>query len=353
MNQFDSIFLVGTRIVVCVGSGGVGKTTSSAALGQVAAGKGLRTVVVTVDPARRLADALGLAEGLTAEPQFLHGSDAGGELWAMMLDPRTTFDRVIAAEARPDLAAKIGKNRLYNNFANGMSGTHNYLATEELFRLSNDERFDIVVVDTPPSTTVLDIIDAPGRLVRLIDNRIYRVLSGRSSGVMGVMTRMANRFVRTLASVIGADVIDDAVEFFGLFKPLEQGFRDRAVAVEALLAGDETQVILVTTPRPDVVAMAGSLAQDLDERSLMPDTVIVNMAHPDLGEDAEDFDDTRDIEAVQRLRRRVEAERRAVDPLGSLIGAEAARLIWVPALAGDVHDSAGLAHVASYLRAGG
>ncbi|MCB0991186.1 MAG: ArsA-related P-loop ATPase [Acidimicrobiales bacterium] len=349
----QGIDLDGVEVLVCVGSGGVGKTTTAAALAIVAADRGRRAVVITVDPARRLADALGLTGGLTDEPQKLTDTPAGGQLWAMMLDPRATFDRVVAAEASAQEAARIYANGLYNNFADGMSGTHNYLATEELFRLSNDDRFDLVVVDTPPSTTVLDIVDAPRRLVRLIDNRIYRVLSGRSTGVVGVMTKVANRFVRSLASVVGADVIEDAVEFFGLFKPLEQGFKNRALAVEELLAGDVTKVVLVTTPRPDVVATASSLAQDLEARSLMPDTVVVNMAHPDFGEDPAEFESDADVLAVTRLAHRVSAEHAAVQPLSQLIGVgRGGEMLWVPALSGDVHDTEGLQHVASHLGAG-
>jgi anion-transporting ArsA/GET3 family ATPase len=328
-------------VILVVGSGGVGKTTTSAALAIRAAQLGRRVVVVTVDPAKRLADALGLV-GLTAEPQRISG-DVAGELWALMLDPRTTFDRLIAREsAHDELTERIRNNRVYRNLADGLSGTQEYLATEELYALHQDSRFDLVVVDTPPSRHVLDIVDAPDRLVTLFDNRLYQLLTGKSSGVAGLIAKSAQRFVKTVAGVVGADVVEEAVEFFTVFESLEGGFRDRAVAVTALLRSNAAKVVLVAGPKPDVIATAINLTDGLTERQLAPDAAVLNLLHPDSGGSSSGRG-----EAAVRLRARANAEANAVAPLVERLGDVA--IVKVPLLAEDIHDAEGLEHVVGCL----
>ena len=333
-----------TRVVLTVGTGGVGKTTVSAALGAAAAADGWRAVVVTVDPARRLADALGATGELGSEPVRLHVHDNGGEFWATMLDPTVTFDRLVEEHAPSDeVAAEMRANRIYENLAGGLSGTQDYLAVEELHWLVNDGRFDLVVVDTPPSTTALDIVDAPARLVRLFDNRIYQLLTGRSRGALGLMSRAAQRFVATVASVVGAAIVDDAIEFFGLFEELEAGFRQRAIEVDELLRGDDCAVVVVASPRRDTVSTATRLVAALTDRGLAPEVGVINMAHPRPA----GLDDAPPSIAVERLRTRVGDELEAVQPLVDSLDTT---VIEVPTLPGDVHDAEGLAHVEDHLR---
>jgi len=339
-------------IFVVVGSGGVGKTTSAAALGLRAAELGRRAVVVTVDPARRLADALGLVDGLSAEPELVINR-GDGEMWASMLDPRTTFDRLIAEQySDKELTAQIQANHMYGNLAGGLSGTHEYLAAEELYALHQDERFDLVIVDTPPSRHALDIVDAPVRLVTLFDNRIYQLLTGHTTGLGHLIAKSAQRFVNTVASVVGADVVEDAVEFFTLFESLEGGFRDRAVAVHDLLTGPDTAVVLVAAPRPDVVQTGLDLTSALADRSMAPEAVIINLLHPDPSADLSPAVRGRLLsgppgDAAARLARRSDHEQAAIKPLVAAAGA--AVVVEVPILADDIHDREGLTHVVTHL----
>ncbi|NOX29763.1 MAG: ArsA family ATPase [Actinobacteria bacterium] len=330
-----------------VGTGGVGKTTVSAALASAAARTGRRAVVVTVDPARRLADALGVAGELSSEPTKLAEHSNGGELWGSMLDPRVTFDRLVDSHA-PDAATAVAmrQNRIYRNMTNGLSGTQDYLAIEELYWLAHDDRFDLVVVDTPPSQTALDIVDAPGRLTRLFDNRIYQLLTGRRSGATRLFSRAAQRFVKMVGAVVGAGIVDDAVEFFGLFEDLEAGFRDRAAAVGELLTSDKAMVVLVASPRADTVASALGLIRALITRQLRPDAVVVNLVHPR----PDGLATAPSSEAVDRLRKRVESEDKAMAPL---IEANLGRaIVSIPTLPGDIHDQEGLKHVERHLTTG-
>ncbi len=341
--------LATSSVVLVVGSGGVGKTTNAAALAIRAAQTGRRTVVVTVDPARRLADALGLVSGLSATPQRID-LDVEGELWALMLDPRTTFDRLIEREStHPDLTERIRSNRIYQNLAGGLSGTQEYLATEELYSLHQDDRFDLVVVDTPPSRHVLDIVDAPLRLVTLFDNRLYQLLTGKTSGPVRFISRAAQRFAKIVAGVVGAEVVEDAIEFFTIFESLEGGFQQRAVAVTKLLTSPQASIVLVAGPKPDVVATGVDLVDALTHRSMPPAGLIINLIHPDLmslqGGDVE-LDPSAD-DALSRLLRRRAHERGAVEPLLTAIGE--VPVVEVPLLAEDIHDQAGLSHVVARL----
>ena len=164
------------RILVCCGSGGVGKTTTAAVLALEAARAGRRAVVVTIDPAKRLADALGL-EGLTGTPSRIEG-DWPGELWALMLDTKSTFDDLVVENASsPEQGERILTNRFYRNISGALSGTQEYMAMEKLYELNQRTEFDLVVVDTPPTRNALDFIDAPRRLTRFLDHRLFRMIT--------------------------------------------------------------------------------------------------------------------------------------------------------------------------------
>ena len=347
MSTFEDILTERTVIVV-VGSGGVGKTTTAAALGLRAAQLGRRAIVVTVDPARRLADALGLAAGLSSDAQLIN-TGPSGEMWAAMLDPRTTFDRLIAEQSLDlELTRRITGNRIYNNLAGGLSGTHEYLATEELFALHQDDRFDLVIVDTPPSRDALDIVDAPTRLVTLFDNRIYQLLTGHNSGLGWIIGKTAQRFVRTVAAIVGSEVVEDAIEFFTLFESLEGGFRDRAIAVRELLTSHATAVVLVASPKFDVVITGLALTSALSKRSMAPEAMIVNLLHPDPSATSPQAERAEILErpiddAAGRLARRSDSERAAIEPLLKATGQ--IPIVEVPFLADDIHDEDGLGHV--------
>ena len=269
-------------VVVCCGSGGVGKTTVSATVALAAARAGRRSCVVTVDPARRLADALGV-ESLPNTPSEVQG-DWPGHLYALMLDSKGTFDDLVERYARtPEQAESILGNRLYQNLAGALSGTQEYMAMEKLYELVHSEEFDIVVVDTPPTRNALDLLDAPRRLTRFLENRLFRALlvpTRMSLRAVGVATQA---LLRTISKVAGAEIVQDAVGFFQAFEGMEDGFRSRASAVHELLADPDTAYVLVTSARPDAITEAGFFAEKLAERDVAVAALVVNRIAPSFG----------------------------------------------------------------------
>lgn len=340
------------NVVVCCGSGGVGKTTTAAALAVEAASLGRRACVVTIDPARRLADALGLDE-LTNDPREVSGAWPG-ELWALMLDTKTTFDALVLKYASSEQQAKrIVSNRLYRNVSGALSGTQEYMAMEKLHELHATGSFDVIVIDTPPTRNALDFLDAPRRLTRLLDNRIFRLLVIPTSSYLRAVSAATQRVLRTIARVIGAEVVDDAVGFFEAFEGMEQGFRDRARDVTRLLSSDETAFVVVASPRRDATAEAVFFANKLIEAGLGVDGIVVNRMQPSFGEQ----EPTLRADASSALRR-LAANRNAFaalarsehGELGALRDAAgSAPIAYVPCLRDDVHDLTGLEAVRSYL----
>lgn len=279
--------LVGeSRVIVCSGSGGVGKTTTAAVLAMQAAMDGRRAVVVTIDPARRLADALGLA-GLTNEPALVHG-DWSGELWAMMLDTKATFDGLVQRYARnPEQARTILANGFYRNISSSLSGTQEYMASEKLYELAVEGDYDLVVVDTPPTRNALDFLQAPQRLARFLDHRLYKVLMMPTKGLVKAVNFAAQTLMRSIAKVVGAEVIADAVEFFAAFEGMEAGFTERARHVDALLRKPETAFVLIASPRADTVAEATFFANELQRLGITVRALIVNRMSPLFDPDGE------------------------------------------------------------------
>ena len=346
-----------SSVVICTGSGGVGKTTTAAVMAMEAAHRGRRACVVTIDPARRLADAMGLA-GLTDTPARVDGPWPG-ELWAMMLDTKSTFDALVAQNAAtPEQAAAILDNRFYRNISGSLSGTQEYMAMEKLYELHTGDRFDLVVVDTPPTRNALDFLDAPRRLTHFLDHRLYRLLVAPTKGLARAMNVAAQTFLRTVSRVVGAEVVQDAIGFFAAFEGMDAGFRERAAAVTELLAAEETAFVLITAPRRDVVEEATFFADRLADAGIDVQALIVNRVHPEFG--------TRSSAAAQR---RLEAlattplapfARNVADfaalaatedgHLAGLTGQVApAPVVRVPFLDSDVHDLAGLDRIAAYL----
>ncbi len=269
-------------VIVCCGSGGVGKTTVSATFALAAARAGRRSCVVTVDPARRLADALGV-QSLPNTPTEVAG-DWPGHLHALMLDSKGTFDDLVGRYARTsEQAESILSNRIYQNLASSLSGTQEYMAMEKLYELVHSKAFDVVVVDTPPTRNALDLLDAPRRLTRFLENRLFRALLVPTRMSLRAIGVAAQALLRTIAKVAGAEIVQDAVSFFQAFEGMEDGFRSRASAVHELLADPATAYVLVTSARPDAVAEAGFFAEKLAERDVAVAALVVNRIAPSFG----------------------------------------------------------------------
>jgi anion-transporting ArsA/GET3 family ATPase len=338
-----------SRIIVCCGSGGVGKTTSAAALALTAAESGRKVVLITIDPAKRLADALGL-QGLTNDPSPIAVDGAGG-LWAMMLDARATFDAVIRQQSRNEAQVRrILENPFYDNVASRLSGSQEYMAAEKLFELSNDDRFDLVVVDTPPTREALDFLEAPQKLMNFLDHRVYRWLIAPARSGLKIVNLAAQPILRTIGRVIGADVLADAINFFQAFEGIESGFRDRADAVQRLLKSDVTKYLVVASPRRDTVDEAIYFSRQLQSAGRGVTGLIVNRLQPLFGSGtaeesegaaraAQDRGET-DLAVLHRnmahLRRISEAEEDAIAPL--LTFAEKSVISRVYQRPQDVHD---------------
>lgn len=277
-----------SSVVICCGSGGVGKTTTAALVAMEAARLGRRSVVVTIDPARRLADALGL-EGLTNEPSPIAGEwdepgGSGGEMSALMLDTKGTFDGLVRRySADPDQAERILANSFYRNISGALSGTQEYMASEKLYELAVEGGFDLVVVDTPPTRNALDFLDAPKRLAQFLDHRLYKVLLSPSKGIGRAVNVATQAVMRQIAKVVGSDVISDALAFFKAFEGMEEGFKERAQEVDRLLHRRSTAFLLVASPKADTVAEAGYFADELAAKDIEVRGLIVNRTQPAFG----------------------------------------------------------------------
>lgn len=346
-----------SHVIVCCGSGGVGKTTTAAVVALEAARRGRRAVVVTIDPAKRLADALGL-EGLTNEPSEIDGPWKG-RLWAMMLDTERTFNALVATYAgSAEQAEKILDNRFYRNIAGALSGTQEYMASEKLFELANDERFDLVVVDTPPSRNALDFLEAPGRLARFLEHRLYRLVTAPTRGIVRAVNLAAQSFLRGVAKVVGGEVIADALAFFAAFDGMEEGFSGRARMVEHLLREDDTAFVLVASPKRETVDEATFFADKLAEHEIAVRAVVVNRIHPLPGSPHPEADRQRAEEFAgtalgDHYRCLSELEQVAIAERGHLADltrrAAGAPMIEIPYLPFEVHDLATLDALADHL----
>jgi anion-transporting ArsA/GET3 family ATPase len=281
------------HIVVCCGTGGVGKTTVAAVLAVEGARRGRNAVVVTIDPAKRLANTLGL-DSLSDTPHEIDRgrwdrdgtAPAGSHLSALMLDTKSTFDHLVVKHAADDQQAqRILANTFYRNVSTALSGTQEYMAMEKLHELHEEGGYDLIVVDTPPTRHALDFLDAPKRLTRLLDNRIFRLLMMPTRAYLRVVGAGVQAFLRTVSRVVGTEVIDDVVAFFRAFEGMEEGFRDRATQVLALLADPSSSFVLVTSPRRDAVEEATFFAERLSESDIPVEGLVVNRVHPSFGDE--------------------------------------------------------------------
>ena len=364
------------RVVICCGTGGVGKTTVAASVGLAAARAGRRVAVVTIDPARRLADALGIGP-LGNDPQQVpatllprrpdaaaDASSPAGELWALMLDAQATFDALVARHATDDgQRDRILANPFYRNVSSRLSGTQEYMAAEKLYELTTDARFDLVVVDTPPARNALDFLDAPERLSRFLDHRVYRALMAPARGYLKAVGAASQVMLRPIAKVVGAEVVADAMAFFQNFDGMEAGFRHRSTAVAAQLRDASTSYVLVAAPRADAVAEAGWFADRLGELTLSVGALVVNRTHPAFG--AGGSGDAAEAAAAASIAGRADlaawwttlAEQRLVaEAEAAQIASLAAKVAPAPIVTvalrpTDVHDLAALAAIADTLDA--
>jgi anion-transporting ArsA/GET3 family ATPase len=274
-----------TRIIVCCGSGGVGKTTSAAALGLRAAERGRHVVVLTVDPARRLAQSMGLSS-LDNTPRLVEGTQAeaaGGSLHAMMLDMKRTFDEIVEAHAEPDRAAQILANPFYQSLSSSFAGTQEYMAMEKLGQLRRADEWDLIVVDTPPSRSALDFLDAPQRLGRFLDGRLIRLLTGPTKtggrAYLKLVTTGFSMVTGVITKVIGVQLLRDVQTFVAAFDTMFGGFRERAEDTYRLLQAPGTAFLVIATPEPDALREASYFVERLSSDQMPLAGLIVNRVH--------------------------------------------------------------------------
>jgi anion-transporting ArsA/GET3 family ATPase len=269
-----------TRIVVTCGSGGVGKTTTAAALALRAAEAGRRTVVLTIDPARRLAQSMGLTE-LDNTPRVVDAAD--GNLYAMMLDMKRTFDEVVSAHSTPERADQIFANPFYQALSSSFAGTQEYMAMEKLSQLAETGEWDLIVVDTPPSRSALDFLDAPQRLGRFLDGRMIRVLTmpARAGGkaYLRVVTAGFTVFSKIMSRILGGELLSDVSAFIAALETMFGGFRQRAEHTYQLLKADGTAFIVVAAPEPDALREASYFVERLDGDGMPLAGLVVNRLH--------------------------------------------------------------------------
>jgi anion-transporting ArsA/GET3 family ATPase len=360
--------LDGRSICICAGSGGVGKTTTSAALAAGLAARGQKVAVLTIDPAKRLADSLGLRE-LENEPRQVDpslfakaGVEMQGELWAMMLDAKATFDELVQKHA-PDEETRdrILQNRIYRQISNALAGSQEYMAMEKLFEIHQEGDFDFLVLDTPPSRNALDFLDAPKRLTQFIEGRGMKLFMKPTGFGMKLAGRGTSMMFGVLKKVVGIDLLADLGEFFAAFSGMVDGFQERAKRVSELLGDPGTSFMVVCGPQGEPIDEAVYFHRKLVEAKLPVGGVLVNKVHYLLEEDVADVEieaELRDLLDDDDLASRVAsnfsdyralAERDAANIDRLVRELKARRVIRIPYLDEDIHDLEGLLQIDRYL----
>ncbi|MFD9866916.1 ArsA family ATPase [Streptomyces niveus] len=271
-----------TRIIVCCGSGGVGKTTTAAALGVRAAERGRKVVVLTIDPARRLAQSMGI-DSLDNTPRQVKGIEGSGELHAMMLDMKRTFDEIVEAHADPDRARAILENPFYQSLSAGFAGTQEYMAMEKLGQLRARDEWDLIVVDTPPSRSALDFLDAPKRLGSFLDGKFIRLLMapakmGGRAGMKFLNVGMS-MMTGTLGKLLGGQFLRDVQTFVAAMDTMFGGFRTRADATYRLLQAPGTAFLVVAAPERDALREAAYFVERLAAEGMPLAGLVLNRVH--------------------------------------------------------------------------
>jgi len=378
--------LAGRRIVICLGCGGVGKTTVSAALALLGARLGRRVLVLTIDPARRLADALGL-EQMGHEPRRIApdllarlGVPPEGELSAAMLDMKSTFDELVARFARSDAEReRILANPIYQHVSDALAGSAEYSAMEKVYQLSESKDLDLVVLDTPPAQHALDFLEAPERLLGFLESPLVRLMlhpafaAGRTG--FRLFQRGAARVLKLMERVSGLAFLEDVSEFLLAFEGMSEGFRERARTVERTLFGPQTAFVLAAGPGPEAAAQGAALLERLAASRVSLAGLVVNRMRLWPGEGAAPAAISADAagllaaalgeahgavfparaaaEAALELARGyaslVQRDARAVEPLAGRVRERGGFVTRIPEFDRDVHDLDGLAAIADRL----
>jgi anion-transporting ArsA/GET3 family ATPase len=268
------------RVVVCCGAGGVGKTTTAAAMALRAAEYGRTVVVLTIDPAKRLAQALGIEELGNSPQQVPLAPEVTGELHAMMLDMRSTFDEMVIEHSGPERAQAILENPFYQTVATSLAGTQEYMAMEKLGQLLGEDRWDLVVVDTPPSRNALDFLDAPKRLGSFMDGRLWRLLLGPGRGIGRLVTGVMGLAMKAMSTILGSQMLSDASAFIQSLDSTFGGFREKADRTYELLKRRGTQFVVVSAAEPDALREATFFVDRLSEEGMPLAGLILNRTHP-------------------------------------------------------------------------
>jgi anion-transporting ArsA/GET3 family ATPase len=360
------------RIIVCCGSGGVGKTTTAAALALRAAERGRKVVVLTIDPARRLAQSMGI-EALDNTPRPVPGIGEGaGSLDAMMLDMKRTFDEVVESQASPEKAKQILNNPFYVAVSSSFAGTQEYMAMEKLGQLDKaaraSGRWDLIVVDTPPSRSALDFLDAPERLSSFLDGKFMRLLLAPARGPARLMTAGFNMVTKAVTTIIGGQVLSDMQAFVSAFDTLFGGFRQRAQRTFELLQADGTSFLVVAAPEPDALREAAYFVERLSSEDMPLAGLVVNRAsvapEVDLSPAAAMSgyeklrDSTDDASRTAAGLLRLHADRALIVERETRLRARFATAhpdvatVVLPALPTDVHDLDGLRDIGALLASG-
>jgi anion-transporting ArsA/GET3 family ATPase len=356
------------RIIVCCGSGGVGKTTTSAALALRAAERGRKVAVLTIDPARRLAQSMGIQE-LDNTPRPVPGITGDGTLDAMMLDMKRTFDEVVESQASPEKAQQILANPFYIAVSSSFAGTQEYMAMEKLGQLDRDARasgrWDLIVVDTPPSRNALDFLDAPERLSSFLDGRFMKLLLAPARGPAKLMTAGFGLVTKAITTIVGGQVLHDMQAFVSAFDTLFGGFRQRATATFELLQAEGTAFLVVAAPEPDALREAAYFVERLSAEQMPLAGLVVNRTSVDpMGELSQaaayagferlrGSDDDTDQLAAGLLRlhsdRKLMVERETRLRARFATSHPRVRTAVLPALPSDVHDLDGLRDIGERL----
>jgi anion-transporting ArsA/GET3 family ATPase len=357
------------RVVVCCGAGGVGKTTTAAAMALRAAEYGRTVVVLTIDPAKRLAQALGISDLGNSPQRVPLAPEVPGQLFAMMLDMRRTFDEMVIQYSGPDRAQAILDNQFYQTVATSLAGTQEYMAMEKLGQLLSEDRWDLVVVDTPPSRNALDFLDAPKRLGSFMDSRLWRLLLGPGRGIGRLVTGAVSLAMKALSTVLGSQMLSDAAAFVQSLDATFGGFREKADRTYALLKRRGTQFVVVSAAEPDALREASFFVDRLSEERMPLAGLILNRTHPMLCSlpveraidgaetletepEAADAPGTRDlaIAVLQIHADRAATSKREIRLLSRFTGANPhVPIVGVPSLPFDVSDLEALRAIADQM----
>ncbi|MBO0865622.1 MAG: ArsA family ATPase [Mycobacterium sp.] len=361
------------RVVVCCGAGGVGKTTTAAAMALRAAEYGRTVVVLTIDPAKRLAQALGINDLGNSPQRVPLAPEVPGQLYAMMLDMRRTFDEMVIQYSGPERAQAILDNQFYQTVATSLAGTQEYMAMEKLGQLLGQDRWDLIVVDTPPSRNALDFLDAPKRLGSFMDSRLWRLLLAPGRGIGRLVTGAVGLAMKALSTVLGSKMLSDAAAFVQSLDATFGGFREKADRTYALLKRRGTQFVVVSAAEPDALREASFFVDRLSEERMPLAGLILNRTHPMLCslpveraiDGAETLEsqptgtDAPDSRALATAVLRIHADRaatckREIRLLSRFTGANPhVAVVGVPSLPFDVSDLEALRAIADQLTAAG